>query len=169
MIMLRRQASDFARSYVLTAYHPQVPAAFKAAAAAAASSSSSSSVSVTVPAGAATPSEVLVPTVAGGSLLSTMAAGLGNLLGASSSSSSSSSLKFVRDGVPLKIVIYSRGSSGKGRSMQGEDLLLKGLQEEGAAVVMCCDFERTSLEDQLSFALHADVVRTLLLRSFLHL
>lgn len=59
---------------------------------------------------------------------------------------------------PLRIVVYSRGSSGKGRSMKGEELLVSALQQRGAAATLCCDFGRLTLDQQLSYAVHADVV-----------
>lgn len=59
----------------------------------------------------------------------------------------------------LKIVYFTRGSSGKGRTMQGEASLVQELRDRGALVVFCCDFSKATLEDQLSMAVHADVVR----------
>ena len=58
----------------------------------------------------------------------------------------------------LNVVFYTRGSSGSGRSMQGEDLLLRRLAAEGANVVYCCEFSLITIEQQLALALHADVV-----------
>ncbi len=59
----------------------------------------------------------------------------------------------------LKVVIFSRGSSGKGRSMRGEQLIVKAFKSAGALAAFCCDYEKTSLEDQLSYAYYADAVR----------
>jgi hypothetical protein len=59
----------------------------------------------------------------------------------------------------LRIVFYTRGSSGKGRSMQNEVLLVRYLVERGAFVVFCCDFSSVALDQQLAYAAHADVVR----------
>lgn len=64
----------------------------------------------------------------------------------------------VVDGRPLRVVLYSRGTSGKGRSMQGEDLIIKALTLHGAEAAICCDFSRSTLEEQLAYAVHADVV-----------
>jgi hypothetical protein len=58
----------------------------------------------------------------------------------------------------LNVVFYTRGSSGTGRSMQGEELLLRRLAAEGANVVFCCEFSLITIEQQLALALHADVV-----------
>lgn len=58
----------------------------------------------------------------------------------------------------LNIVFYTRGNSGTGRSMQGEELLLRRLAAEGANVVYCCEFSLITIEQQLALALHADVV-----------
>jgi hypothetical protein len=65
----------------------------------------------------------------------------------------------------LKVVLFSRGTSGKGRSMQGEDLLVKALNSRGAQTVICCDFSKATLEQQLAYAWHADVVHS----NFIHL
>lgn len=59
---------------------------------------------------------------------------------------------------PLNIVVYSRGSSGKGRSMKGEELLVTALAGRGATAFLCCDFAKVSIDQQLSYAMHADVV-----------
>jgi hypothetical protein len=59
----------------------------------------------------------------------------------------------------LNVVIFSRGTSGKGRSMSGENLIQSALESLGANVMLCCDFSTTTLETQLSLAAHADVVR----------
>lgn len=58
----------------------------------------------------------------------------------------------------LNVVFYTRGSSGSGRSMQNEELLLQRLVTEGARVAYCCDFATISIEQQLALAIHADVV-----------
>lgn len=63
-----------------------------------------------------------------------------------------------RNQQPLKIVIYTRGSTGKGRSIQGEEHLVKALQDAGALVSLCCDYSKATLVDQISYAYHADVV-----------
>lgn len=58
----------------------------------------------------------------------------------------------------LKIVFFTRGSSGKGRTMQREASLVQALRDHGALVLFCCDFSKATLQDQLSYAVHADVV-----------
>jgi hypothetical protein len=58
----------------------------------------------------------------------------------------------------LKIVLYTRGSSGQGRSMQHEDHLVQALAKDGAQVASCCDFSKASMVDQISYAVYADVV-----------
>lgn len=64
----------------------------------------------------------------------------------------------VNNSHPLRVVLFSRGESGKGRSMQGESMLIEKLKQLGILAVSCCDFEKTSMEDQIAFAYHADVV-----------
>lgn len=67
--------------------------------------------------------------------------------------------QLVRNDKPLNIVLYSRGRSGRGRSMQNEVLLVNKLREAGANAIFCCDFEsQVKVEDQISYAYHADVV-----------
>jgi len=58
----------------------------------------------------------------------------------------------------LNIVFFTRGSSGRGRTMQGEELLLQRLLKEGARAVLCCDFNAVTAADQLALAVHADVI-----------
>jgi hypothetical protein len=67
--------------------------------------------------------------------------------------------KFPKKYGYLNIVYYTRGDSGRGRSIQNEFILVNELKSYGARVVFCCDFKHTSLENQLSYALYADVVR----------
>eukprot|EP01041_Mallomonas_annulata_P011839 gene11839-24820_t len=76
----------------------------------------------------------------------------------SATSGPESSLPLRRGGHPLRVLLISRGAGGKGRSMQGEKLILDRLQRMGAAVMMCCDFDKTDLSSQLAMALHADVI-----------
>ena len=64
---------------------------------------------------------------------------------------------------PLRVTLYSRGSSGKGRSMKGEDLLASTLRDKGALVVHLSDFGSLSLDQQLSYAIHSDLVSVVLL------
>lgn len=58
----------------------------------------------------------------------------------------------------LKIVIFTRGDSGFGRSLPGEVLLARGLREMGALVAICCNFDEISLAQQLGYGYHADAV-----------
>lgn len=58
----------------------------------------------------------------------------------------------------LKIVLFTRGNSGRGRSIQGEELIISALRKLGAKVASCCEFAVASLETQLAYAAHADVV-----------
>jgi hypothetical protein len=61
-------------------------------------------------------------------------------------------------GEPLKALVYTRGNSGKGRTIQNEDMIARALQSRGAQVFICCNFANTSLEQQLYYALHADII-----------
>lgn len=63
-------------------------------------------------------------------------------------------------GRPLRIVYYQRAGSdsGRGRTVTHEIALLQGLRAAGAQVATCCDFGRASLAEQLSMAVHADVM-----------
>lgn len=60
---------------------------------------------------------------------------------------------------PLKVIVYSRGQRNvpKQRSMENETLLVTALQQQGFHAFLCCDYSKTSLSQQLYFALHADV------------
>ena len=62
----------------------------------------------------------------------------------------------------LKVVLYTRGTSGRGRSIAGEQLIVDRLTALGARVAVCCDYNSASLEQQLALAAHADVVRRLI-------
>jgi hypothetical protein len=62
------------------------------------------------------------------------------------------------NGSPLRVVLYTRGNSGRGRSIGNEQLLVQALESRGALVLHCCDFGRVSLEEQLYIAVNADVV-----------
>lgn len=66
-----------------------------------------------------------------------------------------------RAGKPLRVVIYTRGSSGQGRTIQNEALLASELTARGAEVMHCCDFGKVGLEQQLYIASQADVVSRL--------
>jgi hypothetical protein len=56
------------------------------------------------------------------------------------------------------VVIYTRGSSGVGRTIGNEVLLRDRLVQLGARAVICCDFRAVTLPQQLGYAMHADVV-----------
>ena len=58
----------------------------------------------------------------------------------------------------MKIVLYTRGDSGKGRSMKGESKLIDLLNQNGAIAIICCDFDKTTLEEQIGYAYHADAI-----------
>jgi hypothetical protein len=59
----------------------------------------------------------------------------------------------------LRIVLFTRGDSGKGRSLANENVIVDNLRKAGANAVKCCDFSsRDSLKNQLSHAYHADVI-----------
>ena len=49
-------------------------------------------------------------------------------------------------------------SSGQGRTLAGEDLLVRRLNEAGAAATKCCDYAKVSFEEQITLAYQADVV-----------
>lgn len=59
---------------------------------------------------------------------------------------------------PMRVVVYTRGSSGRGRTIQNEHLIVNALKDRGAEAFICCDFGSTSLEQQLYYAYHADVI-----------
>lgn len=61
----------------------------------------------------------------------------------------------------LRVVFFTRGSSGKGRSMKGEELIVHRLTALGAKVALCCDYSRATLEEQLAYAVNADVVSSM--------
>jgi hypothetical protein len=66
--------------------------------------------------------------------------------------------RFVIDGHPMRITLYTRGSSGRGRTIQGENKLMEHLNSLGAIAAICCDFSKTSMEDQIGYAYYADAV-----------
>lgn len=61
-------------------------------------------------------------------------------------------------GQPLKVLVYTRGSSGRGRTIQNEDLIIKALRERGAEAFICCNYQNTTLEQQLYYATNADMI-----------
>jgi hypothetical protein len=61
-------------------------------------------------------------------------------------------------GDQLRIAVFSRGSSGKGRSIAGEASLVATLKSFGALAAICSNFSKTSFLEQLGYALHADVI-----------
>ena len=67
--------------------------------------------------------------------------------------------QLIIDNKPIKIVLYTRGDSGTGRSIANERYLISKLQSYGATAVICCDYNHMSLDEQVAYAYHADVVR----------
>mmetsp|Transcript_18941 Transcript_18941/g.19059 ORF Transcript_18941/g.19059 Transcript_18941/m.19059 type:complete len:384 (+) Transcript_18941:1-1152(+) len=65
---------------------------------------------------------------------------------------------FVIAGKPLKMLLVTRGDGGLGRSIQREAMIVRRLESGGALVTICCDFGKTDLTTQLSYAVHADVI-----------
>jgi hypothetical protein len=57
---------------------------------------------------------------------------------------------------PMRIVIYSRGSSGRGRSLIGENKLVLALRKQGASVVVIN--ADSTFKEQIDVATHADVM-----------
>lgn len=70
----------------------------------------------------------------------------------------SSSNTLHRHGQPMNIVLYSRGLSGKGRSMKGEDKLIQAMSKAGGNAIMCSDYDKLGFEGQIAHAYHADVI-----------
>eukprot|EP01038_Epipyxis_sp_PR26KG_P016138 gene16138-21935_t len=64
----------------------------------------------------------------------------------------------INNNKPLAVVVYTRGNTGKGRTMRDENKLVDRLQLAGANVIFCCDFSKVSLDQQLAYAIHADVI-----------
>lgn len=62
------------------------------------------------------------------------------------------------DNRPLRIVLYTRGDKGVGRSIANEKLLLDTLNSYGAQAVSCCDYSKATVDEQISYAYHADVI-----------
>ena len=59
----------------------------------------------------------------------------------------------------MKVVLYTRGESGHGRSLANEAVIIQTLQEAGVRAVKCCDYSAAnSLTTQLGFAYYADAV-----------
>lgn len=62
---------------------------------------------------------------------------------------------------PLRIVLYSRGNDGT-RSLKMESHLMSAIGEKFEAyTAICCDFGRASMQQQISYAYHADMVSKL--------
>lgn len=59
---------------------------------------------------------------------------------------------------PLNIVLFTRGNSGFGRSIKGEDLLVEKFRSLGAIATICCDFASSTLEEQIAHAYYADII-----------
>lgn len=55
-------------------------------------------------------------------------------------------------------MIYTRGSSGLGRSIGNETGLRDRLRSLGAIAHICCDFKEVTFTEQLGYAAHADVI-----------
>lgn len=67
---------------------------------------------------------------------------------------------------PLRIVLYSRGNDGT-RSLKMESHLMTAIGEKFEAyTAICCDFNRVTMQQQISYAYHADVVSATLLLIF---
>jgi hypothetical protein len=63
---------------------------------------------------------------------------------------------------PLRIVLYSRGNS-ESRSLKLESNLMSAIGDKFEAfTAICCDFNKVTIEQQISYAYHADVVRALI-------
>lgn len=59
----------------------------------------------------------------------------------------------------MKVVLYTRGESGQGRSLANEAIIIQTLQQAGVRAVKCCDYVASnSVATQLSLAYHADVL-----------
>ena len=54
-------------------------------------------------------------------------------------------------------------SSGQGRTLAGEDLLVRRLNEAGAAATKCCDYAKTSFEEQITLVNKRNLILTNLL------
>lgn len=68
-------------------------------------------------------------------------------------------LKNPTTGEPLKVIVYTRGNTGRGRTMKNEELLVNQLKQYGANVFYCCNFDKVNITQQLYYAYEADVVR----------
>jgi hypothetical protein len=59
---------------------------------------------------------------------------------------------------PLRIVLYSRGNDGT-RSLKLESQLMTGIADKFEAyTAICCDFNKVTIQQQISYAYHADIV-----------
>ena len=60
---------------------------------------------------------------------------------------------------PMNIVYYTRGTSGRGRTLRDEQVILNYLRDAGANVVFCCDdFDNVPYVNQISYAYYADIM-----------
>ena len=60
--------------------------------------------------------------------------------------------------IPLRIVLYSRGNDGT-RSLKYESRLMKAIGEKFEAyTAICCDFDKATMPQQISYSYHADIV-----------
>lgn len=57
---------------------------------------------------------------------------------------------------PLNLVIYSRGDSGQRRSIAGEMMLKTSLESLGHNVLICSNYTKFNLPQQISYAYYAD-------------
>jgi len=81
-----------------------------------------------------------------------------SVLPSSTSAAATTTTRLERNGKALRVVVFSRGDTGSGRSIAGESLLKQGLINAGAQVVICSDYKGMSFTEQLGYAVHADVV-----------
>lgn len=59
---------------------------------------------------------------------------------------------------PLRVVLYSRGNEGT-RSLKLEsDLMIAIAHKFEAYTAICCDFSKATMQQQISYAYHADIV-----------
>jgi hypothetical protein len=64
-----------------------------------------------------------------------------------------------KDGGALRVVLFSRGGDGYGRTLMDEQKIVTHMNTiSGVKAIMCCDFKTVSFDKQLAIAYHADVV-----------
>lgn len=65
----------------------------------------------------------------------------------------------VEGTAPLRVVLFTRGGEGLGRTLANEQEIVSALNSiKGVNAIMCCDFKSTSFEKQLAIAYNADAV-----------